>query len=40
MTFPPVEEQLAYLKKSVAEIIHEKELRERLENAAKTGKPL
>ena len=40
MTFPPVEEQLAYLKKGVAEIIHEKELRERLENAAKTGKPL
>src|SRR5947209_5847672 len=38
--FPPVEEQLAYIKKGVAEIIHEKELRERLENAAKTGRPL
>jgi tyrosyl-tRNA synthetase len=40
MTFPPVEEQLAYLKKGAAEIIRESELRERLENSAKTGKPL
>src|SRR5947209_4206221 len=40
MTFTSVEEQLAYIKKGAAEIIHEKELRERLENAAKTGKPL
>jgi tyrosyl-tRNA synthetase len=40
MTFPPVEEQLAYLKKGAAEIIRESELRERLEHAAKTGKPL
>ena len=31
MTFPPVEEQLAYLKKGAAEIIRESELRERLE---------
>ena len=40
MTFPPVEEQLAYLKKGAAEIIRESELRERLEHSAKTGKPL
>ena len=39
-TFPPVEEQLAYLKKGAAEIIHEQELRERLTQAGKTGKPL
>jgi tyrosyl-tRNA synthetase len=38
--FPPVDEQLAYIKKGVAEIIHERELRERLENSLKTGKPL
>ena len=40
MTFPPVDEQLAYIKKGATEIILEKELRERLENASKTGKPL
>jgi tyrosyl-tRNA synthetase len=40
MTFPPVEEQLAYLKKGAAEIIRESELRERLQHSAKTGKPL
>jgi tyrosyl-tRNA synthetase len=38
--FPPVEEQLAYIKKGAAEIIHERELRERLEQSLKTGKPL
>ena len=38
--FAPVEEQLAYIKKGVAEIIHERELRERLENSLKTGKPM
>src|SRR6201995_5269932 len=38
--FPPVEEQLAYIKKGAAEIIHERELRERRENSLKTGKPL
>ncbi len=38
--FPPVEEQLAYIKKGAAEIIHERELRERLENSLKTGKPM
>jgi tyrosyl-tRNA synthetase len=38
--FPPVDEQLAYIKKGAAEIIHERELRERLENSLKSGKPL
>jgi tyrosyl-tRNA synthetase len=38
--FPPVDEQLAYIKKGAAEIIHERELRERLENSFKTGKPM
>jgi len=38
--FPPVDEQLAYIKKGAAEIIHEGELRQRLENSLKTGKPL
>src|SRR5215470_7627904 len=38
--FPPVDEQLAYLKKGAAEIIRESELRERLEQSLKSGKPL
>ncbi|HEY2170413.1 MAG TPA: tyrosine--tRNA ligase [Candidatus Angelobacter sp.] len=38
--FPPVEEQLAYIKKGAAEIIRESDLRERLENSFKTGRPL
>lgn len=38
--FKPVDEQLAYLKKGVAEIIPEAELRAKLENSAKTGTPL
>jgi tyrosyl-tRNA synthetase len=38
--FRPVEEQLAYIRKGAAEIIHEAELRERLEKSFKTGKPL
>src|SRR5246127_1496389 len=38
--FPSVEEQLAYIKKGAAEIIHERELRERLEQSLKTGKPM
>jgi tyrosyl-tRNA synthetase len=36
----PVAEQLAYLKKGVAEIIPEDEFRAKLEQSAKTGKPL
>jgi tyrosyl-tRNA synthetase len=39
-TFKPVAEQLAYLKKGVAEIIREEELRARLEKSFQTGKPL
>src|SRR4051794_3051552 len=38
--FKPVDEQLAYLKKGSAEIIRESELREKLEQSRKTGKPL
>src|ERR1700732_4134109 len=38
--FPPIDEQLAYIKKGAAEIIHERELRERLENYLASGKPL
>ena len=39
-SFKPVAEQLAHLKKGVAEIIREEELRARLEKSFKTGKPL
>jgi tyrosyl-tRNA synthetase len=38
--FKSVEEQLAYLKKGVAEIVPETELRAKLEKSLKTGKPL
>jgi tyrosyl-tRNA synthetase len=38
--FKPVDEQLAYLRKGAAEIIPEQELKQKLENSAKTGKPL
>ena len=38
--FKPVEEQLAYIKKGVAEIIPESELVAKLEASRKTGKPL
>ena len=38
--FKPVEEQLEYLKKGAAEVIPEEELKQKLENSAKTGKPL
>src|SRR5579863_6961086 len=38
--FPPVDEQLAYIKKGAAEIIRESELREKLERSRKEGKPL
>src|ERR1700757_3346191 len=38
--FPPVDEQLAYIKKGAAEIIREEDLKERLEKSLKTGKPL
>jgi tyrosyl-tRNA synthetase len=39
-SFKPVPEQLAYLKKGSAEIIREAELQTKLEQSAKTGKPL
>ena len=39
-SFKPVTEQLAYLKKGVAEIIREDELKARLEKSFKTGVPL
>src|SRR5579885_3725932 len=38
--FKPVAEQLAYLKKGVAEIIREDELKAKLEKSLKTGVPL
>jgi tyrosyl-tRNA synthetase len=38
--FKPVAEQLAYLKKGVAEVIPEAELKAKLEESLKTGKPL
>jgi tyrosyl-tRNA synthetase len=38
--FPPVEEQLAYLKKGAAEIVKESELRAKLERSLASGKPL
>src|SRR5271163_367160 len=38
--FKPVDEQLAYLKKGVAEVIPEADLKAKLEHSLKTGKPL
>src|SRR6202165_4263338 len=38
--FLPVEEQLAYIKKGAAEIIRESDLRERLTQSCKSGKPM
>src|SRR5215831_13432153 len=38
--FPPVDEQLAYIKKGAAEIVKESELRAKLERSLKMGKPL
>ncbi len=38
--FPPVDEQLAYIKKGAAEIVKEPELRAKLERSLKVGKPL
>src|SRR5580765_3246121 len=38
--FPPVDEQLAYIKKGAAEIVKESELRAKLERSRTTGKPL
>src|SRR5207253_7708210 len=38
--FKPIAEQIAYLKKGVAEIIREEDLTAKLQHSAKTGKPL
>ncbi len=38
--FKPVEEQLAYIKKGAAEIIREEELKAKLDQSVKSGKPL
>jgi tyrosyl-tRNA synthetase len=38
--FPPVDEQLAYIKKGAAEIVKESELRAKLERSHASGKPL
>jgi tyrosyl-tRNA synthetase len=40
VTFPPVNEQISYLKKGLAELIREDDLRERLNLCEKTGQPL
>jgi tyrosyl-tRNA synthetase len=40
LKFKPVDEQIAYLKKGAAEIIREEDLKSKLEQSAKTGKPL
>jgi tyrosyl-tRNA synthetase len=39
-SFPPVDEQLTYIKKGSSEIVKESELRERLEKSRAAGKPL
>jgi tyrosyl-tRNA synthetase len=38
--FPPVDDQLAYIKKGAAEIVKESELRAKLERSLASGKPL
>src|SRR5450755_3076344 len=38
--FPPVDEQLDYLRKGAAEIIRESDLRERIEESLASGKPM
>ena len=40
MPFPPVEEQIIYLKKGLAELVREEELRDRLAASAKENRPL
>jgi tyrosyl-tRNA synthetase len=40
VSFPPVEEQLTYIRKGLAELIREEELRERLTLSAKENRPL
>jgi tyrosyl-tRNA synthetase len=40
VSFPPVDQQLTYLKKGLAELIREEDLRERLAAASKENRPL
>ena len=40
VTFPPIDQQVSYLKKGLAELIREEDLRERLTQSAKEGRPL
>ena len=40
VTFPPINQQVSYLKKGLAELIREEDLRERLAQSAKEGRPL
>ncbi len=40
MSATSIDQQIAYLKKGLAELIREEDLRERLESAAKEGRPL
>jgi tyrosyl-tRNA synthetase len=40
VSFPPVEEQLTYIKKGLAELIREEDLRERLLASARENRPL
>jgi len=40
MAFAPVDEQIEYIRKGAAEIIPESELKQKLEESRKTGKPL
>src|SRR5437868_5398704 len=40
LTFPPVEQQPEYIKKGLAELIREDDLRERLTASEKSGKPI
>ena len=40
MSFRPVQEQFDYIRKGAVEIIRESDLRERLEQSYKSGKPM
>jgi len=40
MSFPPIDEQLALIRRGIEKIVPENELRQKLEQSAKTGKPL
>jgi len=40
MPWLPIDEQIAYLKKGLSELIREEDLRERLAEAGKSGRPL